>query len=76
MGRRERQTSDAGAAAQSRHTHKSVALFASECPMILFFVLAYLLSWSVLLPVVLFRAPPQFTILATFGPFLAAVVTN
>jgi uncharacterized protein len=76
MGRRERQTSDAGAAAQSRHTHKSVALFASECPMILFFVLAYLLSWSVFLPVVLFRAPPQFTILATFGPFLAALVTN
>ncbi len=44
--------------------------------MILFFVLAYLLSWSVFLPVVLFRAPPQFTILATFGPFLAALVTN
>jgi hypothetical protein len=42
----------------------------------LFFVLAYLLSWSVFLPVVLFRAPPPFTILATFGPFLAALVTN
>ena len=74
--RREQQTSDAGFAAQSRHTHKSVALFASERPMTLFFVLAYLLSWSVFLPVVLLRAPPQFTILATFGPFLAALVTN
>ena len=76
MGRRDRQTSHEGSAAQSRRLRKSVALFASECPMTLFFVLAYLLSWSVFLPVVLFRASPQLTILASFGPSLAALVTN
>lgn len=75
MGR-ERQGSDAATAVQSQRSLRSVARFASECPLTLFFVLAYLLSWSVFVPVVLFRAPPQLTILATFGPFLAALITN
>ena len=73
----EHQTTDPGAAAQKlRLWSGSATLLASKRPLTVFFVLAYLFSWAVFLPVVLFRAPPQLTILATFGPLLAALVTH
>jgi membrane protease YdiL (CAAX protease family) len=76
MGAPERQPNDAVAVASFHRRRQSVGQFASRHPMTLFCVLAYLLSWSVFVPVVLLGAPPQFTILATFGPTLAALVTH
>lgn len=54
----------------------TLQLLAATHPLTSFFVLAYLLSWSVFLPVVLFQLPPPLTILATFGPLLAALLTH
>jgi membrane protease YdiL (CAAX protease family) len=77
MGPQEHQSEDPEAAIRKpRYRCGSAALLASERPLTLFFVLAYLLSWSVFLPMVLFRAPPQLAILGTFGPSLAALVTH
>ena len=53
-----------------------LAQFAAEHPLILFFALAYILSWAVMWPMVLFRLPLPFVIPATFGPSVAAVVTH
>ena len=44
--------------------------------LILFFVLAYGFSWLVFVLLVIFHGPLQWTILATFGPTFAALVTN
>jgi len=41
-----------------------------------FFTLACALSWLVFLPMIIFRAPIQLTILASFGPSLAALITH
>jgi len=45
-------------------------------PLITFFVLAYACAWIVYVPMVIVHAPPQWVILAAFGPTLAAVIAN
>ena len=45
-------------------------------PLTMFFTLAYVCSWLVFLPMILFRAPIQLTILASFGPAIAALITH
>jgi membrane protease YdiL (CAAX protease family) len=49
---------------------------AANCTLFVFFVLAYVWAWLVFVPMVIFHAPPQWTILATMGPTIAAVVTH
>jgi membrane protease YdiL (CAAX protease family) len=44
--------------------------------LVLFFALAYGISWLVFVPMVVFRAPLQWTVLATFGPTIAALLTH
>lgn len=44
--------------------------------LIIFFVLAYLWAWFVFVPLALFHGPIQWTILATFGPTVAALITQ
>jgi membrane protease YdiL (CAAX protease family) len=41
--------------------------------LIIFFALAYAWAWAVYLPMVLFHTRPQWTILATLGPTIAAI---
>src|SRR4029453_6331090 len=53
-----------------------LAQLASNRPLGLFFILAYLLSGLVPLPMVLLEGPIQLVILASFGPSLAAVLTH
>jgi membrane protease YdiL (CAAX protease family) len=50
--------------------------FARKHPLVVFFVLAYLFSWSVFMPMVIFRARIEFSVLGTFGPCLAALATH
>jgi hypothetical protein len=38
---------------------------AANCTLFVFFVLAYVWAWLVFVPMVIFYAPPQWTILAT-----------
>jgi uncharacterized protein len=45
-------------------------------PLAVFFTLAYALAWSVFLPMVFFDHPPEFIIIATFAPTVAALVTH
>jgi uncharacterized protein len=45
-------------------------------PLIIFFGLAYAWAWIVFVPMVIFHAAPQWTILATLGPTVAAVVAH
>jgi uncharacterized protein len=45
-------------------------------PLPVFFALAYGLSWLVFIPMVAFRGPMQWTILATFGPCIAGLLTH
>jgi hypothetical protein len=47
-----------------------------QYPLLVFFVLAYLFSWAVFLPMIYFRGPIQLTIIASFGPSLAALITH
>lgn len=42
----------------------------------MFFALAYLWGWLVFVPMVLSHAPPEWTVLATFGPTVAALITH
>src|SRR5438045_3196890 len=44
--------------------------------LIIFFVIAYAWAWLVYVPMVIVHAPPQWVILATLGPTIAAVVVN
>ncbi len=44
--------------------------------LILYFILAYVWSWAVFVPMVILRAPIQWTILGTLGPTVAAVVAQ
>ena len=53
-----------------------LAQLASDRALTLFFILAYLLSWLVFLPMVLLEGPIQLVILASFGPSLAATITH
>jgi uncharacterized protein len=45
-------------------------------PLISFFALAFLLSWAVTIPMVLLDGPPQWMVLATFGPMIAALAVS
>src|SRR6266851_1393168 len=45
-------------------------------PLAVFFTLAYVYSWLVFMFMILFRAPIEFSILASFGPTLAALITH
>ena len=54
----------------------SAAQIAVNNPLTMFFTLAYVCSWLVFLPMILFRAPIQLTILASFGPAIAALITH
>jgi uncharacterized protein len=45
-------------------------------PLIMFFVLAYVWGWLVFVAMVMFHAPPEWTVLATFGPTVAALITH
>lgn len=44
--------------------------------LLLFFLFAYVLSWAVMIPMVVFEWPIQLTIPATFGPCLAALIVQ
>lgn len=50
--------------------------FAVRHPLILFFLLAYACAWLVAFPMAVFHWPIQMTILATFGPTIAALLTH
>ena len=67
---------DGAAAVRSNIGHGRIAQLASEWPLTVFFILAYALSWPVFLHMVVFSAPPQLTILASFGPTIAALITH
>jgi membrane protease YdiL (CAAX protease family) len=58
------------------HPSRYLTRLAVGRPLTTFFILAYALSWLVFLPMVIFRAPPQLTILGSFGPSVAALVTH
>lgn len=45
-------------------------------PLVLFFIIAYAFSWAVFVPMVLLRAPMQWTILGSFGPSVAALTAH
>ena len=49
---------------------------AVERPLLVYFVFAYFFSWLVFVPMVVFRLAPQWSILASFGPCAAALVTD
>jgi len=49
---------------------------AAKHPLVLFFALAYGWAWLVFMPIVIFHAPPEWIVLATFGPTVAALVTH
>lgn len=45
-------------------------------PLLVFFVFAYLWAWLVFVPMAIFRAPIQLSVLGTFGPCIAALTTH
>ncbi|MEO8127247.1 MAG: CPBP family intramembrane glutamic endopeptidase [Bryobacteraceae bacterium] len=53
-----------------------LAAMARSHPLAMFFALAYGFSWLVFVPMVLLEGPPQLTILASFGPTIAAVIVH
>jgi membrane protease YdiL (CAAX protease family) len=53
-----------------------LAVIALHYPLTTFFTLAYACSWLVFLPMILLHAPIQLTILASFGPTVAALITH
>lgn len=44
--------------------------------LVSFFVLAFSLSWVVAIPMVLLQGPPQWMVLATFAPVIAALAVS
>jgi membrane protease YdiL (CAAX protease family) len=58
------------------HFPRDLTSLARGRPLTTFFILAYALSWFVFLPMVIFQAPPQLTILGSLGPSAAALVTH
>lgn len=44
--------------------------------LVIFFAIAYGWAWLVFVPLVILRAPLPWTVVATFGPTLAAVITH
>ena len=59
-----------------REVDRVAAIVARKHPLIMFFALAYAWAWLVFVPMVIFHAPPQWIIVATFGPTVAALVTH
>ena len=55
------------------HHLKGLAI---DHPLIVFFGLAYVLAWGVFLPMIFFHRPPEFIIIATFAPTVAALVAH
>jgi membrane protease YdiL (CAAX protease family) len=49
---------------------------ATRHTLAIFFAIAYAWAWIVFVPMVLFRAPLQWTIAAAFGPTVAALITH
>lgn len=47
-----------------------------RAPLFSFFALAFALSWAVTIPMVLLHGPPQWMVLATFGPTIAALMVS
>jgi CAAX protease family protein len=52
------------------------ATMAPRHPLIFFFAIAYAWAWLVFIPMVIFQAPLPWTVVATFGPTVAALVTH
>lgn len=48
----------------------------ASSPLISFFALAFALSWAVTIPMVLLQGPPEWMVLATFGPTIAALAVS
>ena len=59
-----------------REVDKVGATVACKHPLIMFFALAYAWAWLVFMPMVIFDAPPQWIVVATFGPTISAIVTQ
>ena len=49
---------------------------AQKHPLWVFFVLAYVLSWLVFLPMIVLHAPMELSVPASFGPCAAALITH
>jgi uncharacterized protein len=47
-----------------------------RAPLFSYFALAFALSWAVMIPMVLLHGPPQWMVLATFGPTIAALTVS
>ena len=54
----------------------SRASLARNHPLVMFFALAYAWAWLVFVPLVIFRGPLPWIVLATLGPTVAALVTH
>jgi CAAX protease family protein len=59
-----------------REVDRVAPIVARKHPLIMFFALAYAWAWLVFVPMVIFHAPPQWIVVATFGPTVAALVTH
>jgi CAAX protease family protein len=53
-----------------------VVSLARKHPLVMFFALAYAWAWLVFVPLVIFRGPLPWIVLATLGPTVAALVTH
>ena len=53
-----------------------MAGMATRHTLAVFFAIAYAWAWVVFVPMVIFRAPPQWIIAAAFGPTVAALITH
>jgi membrane protease YdiL (CAAX protease family) len=53
-----------------------IQAWATRHTLAVFFAIAYAWAWVVFVPMVVFRAPLQWTVAATFGPTVAALITH
>jgi membrane protease YdiL (CAAX protease family) len=67
---------DMSALSPLRGVDRVAPIVARKHPLVVFFALAYAWAWLVFVPMVIFHAPPQWIIVATFGPTAAALVTH
>jgi membrane protease YdiL (CAAX protease family) len=49
---------------------------ATRRTLVIFFAIAYGWAWLVFVPMVVLRAPPEWIVLATFGPTVGALITH
>jgi membrane protease YdiL (CAAX protease family) len=49
---------------------------ATQRTLVIFFAIAHAWAWLIFVPMVIFHAPPQWIIVAAFGPTIAALVTH